>query len=276
MSSAAEAQLPAPWRITERRQDTADVFTWQVAPLGDAGIDCAPGQFNMLYAHGIGELPISIAGVGEGGALLHTIRAVGSVTRALAGLGAGTVIGLRGPYGTAWPLEAAAGGDLVVVAGGLGLAPLRQAIVQVLAQRERYGRVCILYGTRTPADVLYGGELAAWAAHRDVEFAITVDRASAGWGGEVGVVTRLVARAGFDPERATALVCGPEIMMRFTAEALLRRGVPEGAVYLSLERNMKCAVGYCGHCQLGPHFVCRDGPVLAWPRLKTLIDVPEL
>lgn len=276
MSSAAEVQLPAPWRITERRQDTADVFSWTVAPLGDAGIDCAPGQFNMLYAHGIGEVPISIAGVGEGGALLHTIRAVGSVTRALAGLGAGTVIGLRGPYGTAWPLEAAAGGDVVIVAGGLGLAPLRQAIVQVLAQRERYGRVCILYGTRTPADVLYGGELAAWAAHRDVEFAITVDRASAGWGGEVGVVTRLVARAGFDPERATALVCGPEIMMRFTAEALLRRGVPERAVYLSLERNMKCAVGYCGHCQLGPHFVCRDGPVLAWPRLKTLIDVPEL
>jgi NAD(P)H-flavin reductase len=145
-----------------------------------------------------------------------------------------------------------------------------------LAQRERYRRVCILYGTRTPADVLYGGELAAWAAHRDVEFAITVDRASAGWGGEVGVVTRLVARAGFDPERATALVCGPEIMMRFTAEALLRRGVPPAAIHLSLERNMKCAVGYCGHCQLGPHFICRDGPVLPWPRLAGLLEVPEL
>lgn len=276
MSTAAETQLPAPWRVAERRQDTADVFTWQVAPLGDAGIDCAPGQFNMLYAHGIGEVPVSIAGVGEGGTLLHTVRAVGSVTRALAGLAAGTVIGLRGPYGTAWPLDVAAGGDLVIVAGGLGLAPLRQAIVQVLARRERYGRVCILYGTRTPADVLYGGELAAWAAHRDVEFAITVDRASAGWGGEVGVVTRLVARAGFDPERATALVCGPEIMMRFTAEALFKRGVPEGAIHLSLERNMKCAVGCCGHCQLGPHFICRDGPVLAWPRVKALIDVPEL
>ncbi|MFZ5491330.1 MAG: FAD/NAD(P)-binding protein [Pseudomonadota bacterium] len=276
MSVAAEAQLPAPWRIVERRQDTADVFSWVVAPLGDAGIECAPGQFNMLYAHGIGEVPISIAGAAGDGTLQHTIRAVGGVTRALAGLGAGTVIGLRGAYGSAWPLDAAAGGDLVIVAGGLGLAPLRQAIVEVLAQRQRYGRVCILYGTRTPADVLYGGELAAWAAHRDVEFAITVDRASAGWGGEVGVVTRLVARAGFDPERATALVCGPEIMMRFTAEALLRRGVPEGSIHLSLERNMKCAVGYCGHCQLGPHFICRDGPVLAWPRLAGLLDVPEL
>ena len=276
MSAAAEAQLPAPWRITQRRQDTPDVFTWVVTPLGDGGISCAPGQFNMVYAYGIGEVPISIAGVDGDGSLQHTIRAVGSVTRALAGLATGTVIGLRGAYGSAWPLEAAAGGDLVIVAGGLGLAPLRQAIVQVLAQRERYGRVCILYGTRTPADVLYGGELAAWAAHRDVEFAITVDRASAGWGGEVGVVTRLVARAGFDPERTTALVCGPEIMMRFTAEALLKRGVPEGAIYLSLERNMKCAVGYCGHCQLGPHFICRDGPVLPWPRLKSLIDVPEL
>jgi NAD(P)H-flavin reductase len=276
MSAAAEAQLPAPWRIVERRQDTADVFTWVLAPLGDAGIECAPGQFNMLYAHGIGEVPISIAGVAGDGTLQHTIRAVGSVTRALAGLGTGTVIGLRGAYGSVWPLEAAAGGDLVIVAGGLGLAPLRQAIVEVLAERSRYGRVCILYGTRTPADVLYGGELAAWAAHRDVEFAITVDRASAGWGGEVGVVTRLVARAGFDPERATALVCGPEIMMRFTAEALLRRGVPPDSIHLSLERNMKCAVGYCGHCQLGPHFICRDGPVLAWPRLAGLLDVPEL
>lgn len=276
MSAAAEVQLPAPWRIVDRRQDTVDVFTWVVEPLGDAGIESAPGQFNMLYAYGIGEVPISIAGVGEGGTLLHTVRAVGSVTRALAGLTAGTVIGLRGPYGTAWPLEAAAGGDLVIVAGGLGLAPLRQAIVQALARRERYGRLCILYGTRTPADVLYGGELAAWAAHRDVEFAITVDRASAGWGGEVGVVTRLVARAGFDPERATALVCGPEIMMRFTAEALLKRGVPPESIHLSLERNMKCAVGYCGHCQLGPHFVCRDGPVLAWPRLAGLLEVAEL
>ncbi|WP_440940917.1 FAD/NAD(P)-binding protein [Immundisolibacter sp.] len=276
MSAAAEAQLPAPWRITQRRQDTADVFTWIVAPLAEAGISCAPGQFNMVYAYGIGEVPISIAGVDGDGALQHTIRAVGSVTRALAGLAAGTVIGLRGPYGSAWPLEAAAGGDLVIVAGGLGLAPLRQAIVQVLAQRERYGRVCILYGTRTPADVLYGGELAAWAAHRDVEFAITVDRASAGWGGEVGVVTRLVARAGFDPERTTALVCGPEIMMRFTAEALLRRGVAPAAIHVSLERNMKCAVGYCGHCQLGPHFICRDGPVLPWPRLAGLLEVPEL
>lgn len=276
MSAPAEAQLPAPWRIAERRQDTADVFSWTVAPLGEAGMACAPGQFNMLYAPGIGEVPISIAGVGEGGTLLHTIRAVGGVTRALSALPAGTVIGLRGPYGTAWPLTAAHGGDLVIVAGGLGLAPLRQAIIEALAARHHYGRLCILYGTRTPADVLYGGELAAWAAHRDVEFAITVDRASPGWGGEVGVVTRLVARAGFDPERTTALVCGPEIMMRFTAEALLKRGVPEGAIHLSLERNMKCAVGYCGHCQLGPHFVCRDGPVLAWPRLQALIDVPEL
>jgi NAD(P)H-flavin reductase len=276
MSAAAEVQLPAPWRITLRRQDTADVFTWVVAPLGDDGIRCAPGQFNMVYAYGIGEVPISISGVTDDGSLQHTIRAVGSVTRALAGLATGTVIGLRGAYGSAWPLDAAAGGDLVIVAGGLGLAPLRQAIIQVLAQRERYRRVCILYGTRTPADVLYGGELAAWAAHRDVEFAITVDRASAGWGGEVGVVTRLVARAGFDPERATALVCGPEIMMRFTAEALLRRGVPPAAIHLSLERNMKCAVGYCGHCQLGPHFICRDGPVLPWPRLAGLLEVPEL
>jgi len=278
MSVAAEVQLPAPWRIVARQIEnaTGDVFSWTLEPCGEAGgAAFRPGQFNMLYAYGLGEVPISIAGV-EPGALRHTLRAVGGVTRALARLEAGEVIGLRGPYGSAWPLEAAQGGDLVIVAGGLGLAPLRQAIVQALAQRERYGRVCILYGTRTPADVLYGGELAAWAARRDVEFAITVDRASAGWGGEVGVVTRLVARASFDPERTTALVCGPEIMMRFTAEALLKRGVPQASIHLSLERNMKCAVGYCGHCQLGPHFICRDGPVLPWPRLAGLLEVPEL
>lgn len=278
MSVAAEVQLPAPWRIVARQIEnaTGDVFSWTLEPCGEAGgMAFRPGQFNMLCAYGLGEVPISIAGV-EPGALRHTLRAVGGVTRALARLEAGEVIGLRGPYGSAWPLEAAQGGDLVIVAGGLGLAPLRQAIVEALAQRERYWRVCILYGTRTPADVLYGGELAAWAARRDVEFAITVDRASAGWGGEVGVVTRLVARAGFDPERTTALVCGPEIMMRFTAEALLKRGVPPAAIHLSLERNMKCAVGYCGHCQLGPHFICRDGPVLPWPRLAGLLEVPEL
>jgi NAD(P)H-flavin reductase len=280
MSAPAEPTLPAPYRIVGRRQDSADVFTWTVEPLVGAGGEHAPtflpGQFNMLYAYGIGEVPVSISSAAAGEPLLHTIRAVGSVTRPMAALPVGTVIGLRGPYGTAWPLAEAEGGDLVIVAGGLGLAPLRPAILGALARRAQFGRLCVLYGTRGPADVLFADQLAAWRARGDLELRVTVDRATPDWTGEVGVVTRLIARADVDPARATALVCGPEIMMRFAGEALLRRGVPAPRIHLSLERNMKCAVGYCGHCQLGPHFICRDGPVLPWPRLAGLLDVAEL
>ncbi|ANX03274.1 FAD/NAD(P)-binding protein [Immundisolibacter cernigliae] len=276
MSAPAEPTLPAPYRIVARRQDSADVFTWTVEPLGEHAPTFLPGQFNMLYAYGIGEVPVSISSAAAGEPLLHTIRAVGSVTRPMAALPVGTVIGLRGPYGTAWPLAEAEGGDLVIVAGGLGLAPLRPAILGALARRAQFGRLCLLYGTRSPADVLFADQLAAWRARGDLELRVTVDRATPDWTDEVGVVTRLIARAGFDPARTTAFVCGPEIMMRFAGEALLRRGVPAAAIHLSLERNMKCAVGYCGHCQLGPHFICRDGPVLAWPRLAGLLDVAEL
>jgi NAD(P)H-flavin reductase len=276
MSAFAEPTLPAPYRIVARRQDAADVFTWTVEPLGEPAPTFLPGQFNMLYAYGIGEVPVSISGDPAGGPLLHTIRAVGSVTRPMAALPVGEVIGLRGPYGIAWPLAEAEGGDLVIVAGGLGLAPLRPAILGVLARRARFGRLCVLYGTRGPAEVLFADQLAAWRARGDLELRVTVDRATPGWTGEVGVVTRLIARAGFDPARTTAFVCGPEIMMRFAGEALLQRGVPASRIHLSLERNMKCAVGYCGHCQLGPHFVCRDGPVLAWPRLAGLLEVAEM
>lgn len=277
MSAPAEPTLPAPYRIVARRQDTADVFTWTVEALGERAATFLPGQFNMLYAYGIGEVPVSISGDPAGGPLLHTIRAVGSVTRPMAGLPVGEVIGLRGPYGSAWPLAAAEGGDLVIVAGGLGLAPLRPAILAALARRAQFGRLCLLYGTRGPADVLFADQLAAWRTHGDLELRVTVDRATTpDWTGEVGVVTRLIARAGFDPARTTAFVCGPEIMMRFAGEALLQRGVPAPRIHLSLERNMKCAVGYCGHCQLGSHLVCRDGPVLAWPRLAGLLEVAQL
>ncbi|MBC7162546.1 MAG: FAD/NAD(P)-binding protein [Immundisolibacter sp.] len=276
MSAPAEPTLPAPYRIVGRRQDSADVFTWTVEPLGEPALTFLPGQFNMLYAYGIGEVPVSISSAAAGEPLLHTIRAVGSVTRPMAALPVGTVIGRRGPYGSAWPLAEAEGGDLLIVAGGLGLAPLRPAILGALARRAQFGRLCLLYGTRGPADVLFADQLAAWRARGDLELRVTVDRATPDWTGEVGVVTRLIARADVDPARTTALVCGPEIMMRFAGEALLRRGVPATAIHLSLERNMKCAVGYCGHCQLGPHFICRDGPVLAWPRLAGLLDVAEL
>ncbi len=276
MSAFAEPMLPAPYRIVARRQDAADVFTWTVEPLGEQVATFLPGQFNMLYAYSIGEVPVSISSDPAGGPLLHTLRAVGSVTRPMAALPVGTVIGLRGPYGSAWPLAEAESGDLVIVAGGLGLAPLRPVVLGALARRAQFGRLCVLYGTRGPADVLFADQLAAWRARGDLELRVTVDRATPDWTGEVGVVTRLIARLGFDPARSTAFVCGPEIMMRFAGEALLQRGVPAPRIHLSLERNMKCAVGYCGHCQLGPHFICRDGPVLAWPRLAGLLDVAEL
>ncbi|WP_372724041.1 FAD/NAD(P)-binding protein [Immundisolibacter sp.] len=273
-----DATLPAPWRIAWRRPESAagDVFTWAVEPVDGTGSSFLPGQFNMLYAYGIGEVPVSISSDPAGTPWLHTIRAVGSVTRPMAALKVGEVIGLRGPYGSAWPLVAAEGGDLVIVAGGLGLAPLRSAIYQALRRRSHYRGVYVLYGTRSAADVLFADELAAWRDGGQIEVAVTVDRATPDWSGEVGVVTRLIHRAGFDPATTTALLCGPEIMMRFAVLALQQRGVPDKAIHLSLERNMKCAVGYCGHCQLGPHFVCRDGPVLAWPRLSDLLGVMEL
>jgi NAD(P)H-flavin reductase len=188
----------------------------------------------------------------------------------------GDQIGVRGPYGSHWPLTAAAGNDVVLVAGGLGLAPLRPALYQLLAHREQYGKVVLLYGTRTPADMLYRHELGHWRARFDVEVLITVDRAIRQWRGEVGVVTRLIPRAPFDPRNTIALVCGPEVMMRHAVLELQRRGVAAERIYLSLERNMKCAIGLCGHCQLGPVFVCKDGPVFCYRQIKDYFERTEV
>ncbi len=207
---------------------------------------------------------------------MHTIRAVGCVTRALQRLGPGASVGLRGPYGTAWPVERALGHDLVIVAGGIGLAPLRPAVYHALAHRAQYGRVVVLYGARSPKDILYTRELREWRGRFDVEVEVTVDRASTEWQGAVGVVTRLVDRSPFDPGSAVAFLCGPEVMIRFGVMALSARGVPDANLFVSLERNMKCAVGLCGHCQMGPFFVCRDGPVFAYDRVRDLLRLAEV
>jgi NAD(P)H-flavin reductase len=183
---------------------------------------------------------------------------------------------VRGPYGTPWPVESAEGSDVVFVAGGLGLAPLRPAIYHVLARREHYGRVVILYGTRSPSDILFRNEVERWRRRLDLEVLVTVDRADAAWRGDVGVVPRLIARAGFDPHSAVAMVCGPEVMMRFTANALQAAGVGSERIYLSMERNMKCAIGLCGHCQFGPDFVCKDGPVMRYDRIADIMTVREI
>jgi NAD(P)H-flavin reductase len=210
----------------------------------------------MLYAVGAGEAPISVSATGDG--VEHTIRAVGAVTRALC---EAETVGVRGPYGNTWPSPR---GDAVIVAGGIGLAPLRPVI------RALGDRALVLYGARAPRELLYEAELASWGAQ------VTVDAPAAGWDGPVGVVTKLIERADFDPASAVAMICGPELMMRFAAVALLERGMPADAIWVSLERGMKCGVGHCGHCQVGPLLICRDGPVFRYDRVEPLLRVAEL
>ncbi|MGP0093319.1 MAG: FAD/NAD(P)-binding protein [Xanthobacteraceae bacterium] len=279
MSQAAERDpwVPLPYRVHRARRELADISTLELVPLAGEVPSFLPGQFNMLYAFGIGEVAISMSGdPARPGAFVHTVRDVGAVSGAIARLGSGSVVGLRGPYGTAWPAAAAEGNDVVIVAGGLGLAPLRPAIYQVLAHRERYGRVVVLYGTRSATDILYRHELERWRRRLDVDVSVTVDHADAHWRGNVGVVPKLIARAGFDPHNTVAMVCGPEVMMRFTAIALHAAGLALDRIYLSMERNMKCAIGLCGHCQFGPDFICKDGPVMRYDRIADILAVREI
>jgi NAD(P)H-flavin reductase len=273
----ADPMLPRPFRIVDTRWDTGDTVTMVLESLDGGGLGFAPGQFTMLHAFGVGEVPISISGdPGTPQGLTHTIRDVGNVTHALVGARPGTVVGVRGPYGTGWQVSDGAGGDVVVVAGGIGLAPLRPVLWEVAAHRADYGRVVLLYGARSPEDRLFADDLQRWADESGITVEVTVDYAPAGWSGRVGPVTTLVSRAGFDPAHTLALVCGPEIMMTLTANALMGRGVTADRVRLSMERNMKCGVGLCGHCQLRELFLCVDGPVLTYERLAPLMDVWEL
>ena len=270
------AMVPRLFRLTDRHQDTADTFTMMLEPTDGVPLEFIPGQFTMMSAFGVGEVPISVSSPAKvDGPLQHTVRDVGSVTHALAHTQIGDVVGIRGPYGTGWDVEDGAGADIVLVAGGIGLAPLRPAMLDVLRHRQRYGRVVLLYGTRTPEDLLFPDELKRWE-NLGVEVLVTVDYGTPSWTGRVGLVTTLIARAGFDPRSALALVCGPEVMMRFTAMALIKRGLSPDRVRVSLERNMRCGVGLCGHCQYRELFVCLDGPVLPYARVAGLIGVREL
>jgi NAD(P)H-flavin reductase len=206
----------------------------------------------------------------------HTVRAVGQVSAALTRLRKGDSVGLRGPFGTGWPLATAHGRDVIVIAGGLGLAPLRPAIYRLLAERERFGKITILYGTRSPDDVLFHRELTRWRQKLDIDIEVTVDRAAGAWRGHVGVVTALIPRASLDSADCIAMICGPEIMMRFTVAALKQSGVPDDMIYLSMEPNMKCAIGLCGHCQFGPAFICKDGPVFRYDRVRDILWLKEI
>ncbi|MGJ0510466.1 MAG: FAD/NAD(P)-binding protein [Methylocystis sp.] len=274
--ASAAPMVPQVAHVRRRRHDAPDAWTLELEVAGGAHFDYAPGQFNMLTAFGVGEAAISMSGDPAADRLIHTIRAVGPVSRALTELGPGDPIGVRGPFGVGWPMAAAEGKDVVLVAGGLGMAPLRPALYRLLGERTRYGKVTLLFGSRRPEDIVFRHEVESWRGRFDIDVEVTVDHAGADWRGRVGVVTTLIAQLAMDPARTIAMVCGPEVMMRFVAMALFDKGVPEESVYLSMERNMKCAIGHCGHCQLGPTFICRDGPVFTYRRLKPLLGVKEL
>jgi len=273
-----DPMTPAPWSIRRTRRETHDTFTLELEVAnGRAAVPFAPGQFNMLYVFGAGEVPISFSGdPAKPEMLVHTVRAVGAVSRAICKLKRGDAIGVRGPFGSSWPLAEAIGSDIVMVAGGIGLAPLRPAVYDLLARREKYGRIALLYGARTPRDLLFQRELEQWRSRFDLQVEITLDTASKDWRGNVGVVTKLIAAAAFDPLSAVALVCGPEVMMRFTVLELKRRGMSDANIYLSMERNMKCAIGFCGHCQFGPAFICKDGPVFRHDGIRDWLGLREI
>jgi len=269
--------VPELYRVDAVRRELTDTVTLELTPLSGPRPAFQAGQFNMLYAFGVGEVAISISGSPDpSSCFIHTVRDVGAVSGAIARSEPGDVLGLRGPFGIGWPVKAAEGADVLFVAGGLGLAPLRPAIYQVLENRARYDRVAILFGTRNPADMLFRKELETWRQRLDIEVEVTVDHADPEWHGHVGVVPGLIAHVPFDPAEAVAFVCGPEVMMRFTASALTAAGVSAERIYLSMERNMKCAIGLCGHCQFGPDFVCKDGPVMPYDRIAEILALREI
>jgi NAD(P)H-flavin reductase len=236
-----------------------------------------PGQFNMLYVPGIGEAAISISSdPEETDTIDHTIRVVGSVTRAIQRLDVGGVVGIRGPFGRGWPLEAIKGKDVVIVAGGIGLAPMRPTIYSLLRNRKDFGRVMLLYGCRSPDDRVFAPQLDQWTEDESIQVLVTVDNATGGWVGPVGVVTNLLQRIRVDARKTVVLVCGPPILNRVAAWQFLQLHVPPKQVYISLERNMNCGFGRCGHCQYGRKFVCTDGPVFSFDEIAEVFGKKEI
>lgn len=272
--------IPIPFEVGRKRKETQDVVTLTLKPRDDRATSTflpafLPGQFSMLYAFGAGEVPISISGSPEvQNELTYTIRSVGAVTRWLNSRKKGEAIGVRGPFGSYWPLEESSGKDVILIAGGLGLAPLRSVIYTILIHRSSFGRVSLLYGSRTPEDVLYHRELEKWGENIDVH--ITVDVAPSSWKGHVGVVTKLISRVTGDAKNTIVFICGPEIMMRFSVRELGQYGVSTENIFLAMERNMKCATGFCGHCQFGPTFVCKDGPIFRYDKIRRFFETREI
>jgi NAD(P)H-flavin reductase len=266
-------------RIRDIKGESPGVTTYELAfedPEVASSYRFKPGQFNMLYLPGFGESAISISSdPARRDSLLHTVRVAGNVTRVLSQRKQGDQIGLRGPFGTAWPMEACHGHDVVIASGGIGLAPLRPAIYHIIRNRDDFGRVFLLYGARTSQDLLYTYEYDAWRS-AGIEIEVTVDIGDSDWKGQIGVVPMLFYRLRLRPENTRVLTCGPEIMLRFVVfEALARKIKPEH-IYVSMERNMNCGVGICGHCQLGSMFVCKDGPVFTYQQLEPYLHLEDL
>jgi NAD(P)H-flavin reductase len=276
--AVASAMAPVPYRVRTRVVESPDSATITLVPVGEALRTPQPGEFMMLYAFGVGEAAISISGdpTVTDGSITHTVRAVGAVSRALHDADPGSVVGVRGPFGTTWGLDEAAGRDLLMVAGGVGLCPLRPAVLGALAQRARYGKVTLIVGARSRTDFVFAAELEKWAEEPQIELHLIVDAPTPGWSGEVGLVTAPLSRLELNADRTTAFLCGPEPMLRFGAEALLAKGIAAQDIRVSLERNMQCGIGWCGHCQLGPLLLCRDGPVVGYDVAGPLLRVKEL
>jgi NAD(P)H-flavin reductase len=275
---ASSPWAPVPFLVRERKSETADTITIVLQPQNHSrALSFLPGQFNMLYLFGVGEVPISICGDTKvTDRYVHTVRVAGKISGALCNSGPGALVGVRGPYGVGWPLEEAYGKDVVVVGGGLGLPPLRPLLYELMRSRDRFGRIEVIYGAKTPKDLVFYDEIQSWRARSDLRFQTTVDTAGREWYGDVGVVTTRLPDARFEPKQTVAYLCGPEIMMKLTAQALVARGVPPQAIYVSLERNMKCAIGICGHCQFGPDFVCRNGPIFRYSTIERAFSLREL
>ncbi len=274
-----DVMLPQAVRVTEVRKETHDTCTLKVeACKGTRLPRFSPGQFSMLYSMGNAELPISISSdpaINE--SQCYTIRSVGLATQSFTVMREGVQLGVRGPFGRGWPTEEAQGKDVIVVAGGIGLAPLRPILYEIFRNRDHYGKLVLLYGTRSPADILFKSELKAWAKQKNTLVMTTVDYGGMNWKGNVGLVTRLIGRVRLDPTRTVAMTCGPEIMMRYVAYELQdNKGLQPGDIYLTMERNMKCGCGFCGHCQFGSHFICKDGPVFRFNEVETLMNKYEV
>jgi NAD(P)H-flavin reductase len=271
LTAIAEPMTPEPHRVVGVVNETPDVVTLTVEPVGDELVAIRPGQFVMVWAFGVGEIPVSVSGIADGGRVALTVRGVGAVSDAIVAARPGELLGLRGPYGTAWPTGEAAGRDVLVVAGGLGLAPLRMAIDELAAVGPSDGgprSLTVVMGAREPDQVLFAADLRRWRS-LGTDVHVTVDAAGRGWAGSVGTATQLVARLG--ERHDVVFVCGPELMMTSAARAAVVQGADPRQVWVSLERNMHCGIAHCGRCQLGPLVLCRDGAVVRWDRVTELL-----